>query len=129
VLSKRILLLRLHALLRLHLFSASLSRPLQTQEVIRMRDAVLDYSLNEKNDKLASLKKVADDIFVPNSTMKLSLLGKAWGYDALYESCKARIVADPLPHVSSQLWKSPSLMKCTWRVHFFSFSPASYVLF
>jgi hypothetical protein len=33
---------------------------------------------------LINLKKAADDIFVPPATMKLALLGKVWGYDALY---------------------------------------------
>ncbi len=67
------------------------------------------YSLNDKNDKLSALKKVADEIFVPAATMKLALLGKVWGYDALYESCKARIIADPLAHASSPVWKSQVL--------------------
>ena len=41
--------------------------------------------------------------------MKLALIAKVWGYDALYDSCKARIIADPLSHVSSPLWKSQVL--------------------
>ena len=32
-----------------------------------------------------------------------------WGYDALYESCKTRIISDPLPHCASPLWKSALL--------------------
>jgi hypothetical protein len=40
------------------------------------------YSLNDKNDKLAALKKVADEIFVPAATVKLALLGKVWGCNA-----------------------------------------------
>lgn len=79
------------------------------QEVSKIRDAVLDHTLTDKNDKLNALKKTADEIFSPAATMKLALLAKMWYYDALYESCKARIVAEPLPHVSSQLWKNPTL--------------------
>ncbi len=41
--------------------------------------------------------------------MKLALIAKVWCYDALYDSCKARIIADPLSHVSSPLWKSQVL--------------------
>ena len=58
-----------------------------------MREVLLEYSLNDKNDKLAVLKKAADEIFVPAATMKLALLGKVWGYDTLYESCRVRIIA------------------------------------
>jgi hypothetical protein len=81
----------------------------QVQEVSKIRDAVLEHTLTDKNDKLTALKKVADEIFVPAATMKLALVSKVWGYDALYESCKARIVAEPLPHMSSSLWKNPML--------------------
>ena len=71
------------------------------------------YSVNDKNDKLTALKKAADEIFVPAATMKLALLGKVWGYDALYESCRVRIIADPLSHASSPMWKSPLLIAGT----------------
>ena len=81
----------------------------QIQEVTKMRDAVLEHTLNDKSEKLSVLKKAADDIFAPAATLKLALLGKLWGYDALYDSCKARIIADPMPHASSPLWKSPLL--------------------
>jgi hypothetical protein len=83
---------------------------LQTQEVSKVREVLLEYSLNDKNDKLAVLKKAADEIFVPAATMKLALLGKVWGYDTLYESCRVRIIADPLSHASSPLWKSQLLI-------------------
>jgi hypothetical protein len=82
---------------------------LQTQEVNRIRDSVVEHSLDEKKERLGALKKAADEIFTPAATMKLALLSKVWGYDALYESCKARIIADPVPHCSSPLWKSPVL--------------------
>ena len=81
----------------------------QIQEVTKMRDAVLEHTLNDKSEKLTVLKKAADDIFAPAATLKLALLGKLWGYDALYDSCKARIIADPMPHALSPLWKSPLL--------------------
>jgi hypothetical protein len=82
------------------------------------------YSVNDKNDKLAALKKAADEIFVPAATMKLALLGKVWGYDALYESCRVRIIADPLPHASSPLWKSPLLIAGIYHVNARAFSRA-----
>ena len=81
----------------------------QIQEVTKMRDAVLEHTLNDKSEKLSVLKKAADDIFAPAATLKLALLGKLWGYDALYDSCKARIIADPMPHAPSPLWKSALL--------------------
>jgi hypothetical protein len=37
---------------------------IQIQEVVKIRDAVLEHALNEKTERLNNLKKAADEIFV-----------------------------------------------------------------
>jgi hypothetical protein len=73
---------------------------LQVQEVSKIRDAVLDHTLTDKNDKLSALKKTADEIFSPVATMKLALLAKVWCYLTPHTSHLTPHTSHLTPHTS-----------------------------